>query len=252
MTTKIPFEGDVILANSYSSTMWVLYAISVVLFLILWHSKEDNVHRKRMQQWINDNRSLVAGILTTAVIVYIFEGIARIVNCIVWSYNSLRNNTSWDNEVYCGVFLAVWLPQVYVFIFGTMLLIGCHIREVYTYATYRNSDFFIHIILHIYLTVFGLVYVLFPAIILTLAYPTQMLATFIFVLAYLFATTIYSAILYEWCEQYCHFTYSLEEKLYKTTLWFIALIVPIRIIFVSTTNFNCILVYSTDWQGLCN
>ena len=115
------------------------------------------------------------------------------------------------------------------------------------YATHWKDDFCIHVILPIHLIAIGLVYVLFPAIILTLAYPTQMLATFTFVLAYLFATTIFSAILYKWCEQYCQSTYkemSLEMKLYKTTLYFIALIIPIWIIFFCLQLIAIVFLYS--------
>ena len=114
MITKIPIEGDVILANLYSSAMWMLYALSVFLFLT-WYHRKDNVHRERIQQWINENRSLAAGIFTTAVTVGIIDGVTRIVNCSVWSHHSLENNPSGDDEVNFGVFLAVWLPHGYLF-----------------------------------------------------------------------------------------------------------------------------------------
>ena len=243
-TTNIPVEGDILLANIYSSSMWVLYAISVLVFL-MWYHKEDNEHREKIQQWINDNRSLIAGIFTTAITVGIIEGIARIANCSVWSHHSLRNNPSGDDRVNRGVFLAVWLPQGYVLAFGTMLLIGCHIREVY--ATYRNGDFCMHVILPIHLIAFGLVHALFPAVILILVYAIQMLATLTFVLAYLFATTIFSAIIYKRCEQYCHSTYkkmSLEMKLYITILYFIAMIIPFWIIFLYLSMIAIVFLYT--------
>lgn len=247
-TINIPVEGDVLLANIYSSSMWVLYAISILVFLT-WYHKEDNEHKERIQQWINDNRSLVAGIFTTAVTVGIVEGIARIANCSVWSHYSLRNNQSGDDEVNRnrGEFLAVWLPQGYILIFGTIVVFACHIGELYITYIYQNDDLYVHIILPIYFIAFGLVYALFPAIILTLAYPTQMIATFTFVLAYLFAATIFSAILYKWCEQYCQSTYgkmSPKMKLCKTTLCFIVMIIPIWIVFLYLSMIAIIFLYS--------
>jgi hypothetical protein len=244
-TTKIPVEGDILLSNIYSSILWLLYAVSVFVFL-MWYHKKDNEHRERMQQWIKDNRKIIAGIFTTAVTVGIIEGIARIANCSVWSHYSLKNNPSRDHEVNRGVFLAVWLPQGYVLV-GTITLFACHIGELCVAYIYQNDDLYVHVILHIYFIAFGLVYALFPAIILILAYPTQMIATFTFVLVYLFATTIFSAILYKWCEQYCQSTYrkmSPKMKLCKITFCFIALIIPIWIVFSYLQLIAIIFLYS--------
>lgn len=91
------------------------------------------------------------------------------------------------------------MQQSYLTFLGTWLTIFCHVAECC--IRYRNkgtSKFLlshIHIILPLYLTAYGLLYSLFPAIVLVLAYPTQMIAIVTFVLAYLFATTIFSAIL---------------------------------------------------------
>ena len=45
----------------------------------------------------------------------------------------------------------------------------------------------------VYATAFGLLYMFFPTIVLTFAYPTQIIVIFTFVTAYLFATTVFSA-----------------------------------------------------------
>ena len=198
-TTKIPLESDVVIANLYSSILWLLYAVSVIVFL-KWYHDDSNEHRKKwIHKWIKDNKSLTAGMFTTAVTVGIIESGARIAYCSIWTHYTLRNNPP-DSELNQGVFLAVWLPQGFLFICGTILLIVCHSIECY--ITSWNGDLYIHAILPLYLIAYSLVYTLFPAIILILAYPTQIIATLTFVLAYLFATTIFSAILYKWYEQH--------------------------------------------------
>ena len=190
------------MVNVYSTTLWLLYVASIALFLTWYHTidkKEIWIHK-----WIDHNESLTVRIFTTAVTVGMIEGSARLANCTVWTYHALQNNSSNSDELIKGdIFPAVWMPQILTLICGTTVLIGCHCIEccIASYKCAQEVDLYIHIVLPICLIGFGLVYSLFPAIILILAYPIQIIATLTFVLAYLFATTIFSAILYEWYEQ---------------------------------------------------
>ena len=227
-TTKIPVESDVVIANLYSSILWLIYAVSVIVFL-KWYHDDSNEHRKKwIHKWINDNKSLTAGMFTTAVTVLLVEVGARIATCSIWTHYILRNNSSQDNELNRGIFLAVWLPPSPFFIFGINLLIICHSIEYCVIWRKKGDDLYVHMILPISLNAFGTGYSLFPAIILILAYPTQMIATLTFALAYLFATTIFSAILYKSCEQFC--ASSGKNKEMRTTLCFTALLIPTWII----------------------
>ena len=128
---------------------------------------------------------------TTAVTVGTIEGIARIVDGAIWTSN-IHSSA-----------LAVWLPQGFIML-NTFLLIFCHIIScAYLRRNEQNllTRYLVHIILPLHLISFGLLYFLFPAIILVLAYPTQMIATATFVLSYLFAT-ILSASLFNICKVY--------------------------------------------------
>ena len=101
-TSEIPIGSDVIMVNLYSSILWLLYAISIILFLIWYYHKphsDDKKHKKeQIHVWIRQNKSLVAGMVTTAVTTIVIEACARIANCSVWALNT-------DNS--SGVFLAV-------------------------------------------------------------------------------------------------------------------------------------------------
>ena len=192
--TEIPIASDVIMVHLYSSIVWVLYAISIITFLIWYHHKPHSDHKKRQKErihtWIRQNKSLAAGMVTTAITTITIEGTARVANSSVWSLSTDSSS---------GVFLAIWGSQGYILFLGVWLTVFCHIAECcIRYRDKGTSKIIlssIHIILPLYLTAFGLFYVFFPAIILILAYPTQMIAIVTFALAYLFATTIFSAIM---------------------------------------------------------
>ena len=187
MATKIPLESGIAMVNVYSTTLWLLYIGSVVVFLI-WHHTTDK-KEVWIYKWIDNNESLTVGIFTTAVTVGVIEGSARLANCIVWTYHTLQNNSSNNDELKEGdIFPIVWMPQI---LCGTIVLIGCHCIEccIASCKCTHEVDLYIHIVLPVCLIGFGLVYSLFPAIILILAYPIQAIVTLTFILAYLFATT---------------------------------------------------------------
>ena len=100
-----------------------------------------------INKWIDNNESLTVGIFTTAVT----EGSARLANCIVWTYHTLQNNSSNNDELKEGdIFPIVWMPQI---LCGTIVLIGCHCiecciasckrtHEVDLYYTYSSARMF--------------------------------------------------------------------------------------------------------------
>ena len=214
VSTNIVPSGNDVTINLYSSTLCFLYLITVCLlpFWFLCPRNERQKHKTAtyMDKVIQDNKELTTGMVTTGVTTIALEFCARIANCIVWTVHR-------DNGL--GTFLAVWLPQGYILLFGTFANIVVHIVIIFyekhcccksndvepgeidinsSSNTSRSSgipSLKMHIILPLHLTAFGLLYSLLPAIILTFAYPTLMIAIFTFILAYLFATTIFFAIL---------------------------------------------------------
>ena len=115
------------MANIYSSILWVLYATNIILFLIWYYRKPHSYNKKRKKEQIHmrirQNKSLVAGMVTTAITTIVIEACARIANCSVWALNT--DNTS-------GVFLAVWMPQGYILFLGTGLTISVTLQSVAT------------------------------------------------------------------------------------------------------------------------
>lgn len=147
-----------------------------------------------IKKWMENNKGMTAGLFTTAVTVGVIEGCARLASSIIWTKH-IQSSAH-----------AVWVPEVCIMI-STFLLILCHIIfgcYKWDKCCKRHTTLFstLHILLPLHLIAFGLFYFLFPAIILVLAYPTQMIATLTFVLSYLFATTIFSASLFNICRNY--------------------------------------------------
>ena len=238
------------MVNLYSSIMWILYTTSIIAFLVWYydrkpHNHDNNTHKKeqreRIHTWIGQNKSLVAGMVTTAVTTIAIETCARIANCSVWALNT-------DNS--SGVFLAVWMQQSYLTFLGMWLTIFCHIAGCCIKIRDHKKEFLlshIHNILPLYLTAYGLLYSLFPAVILVLAYPTQMIAIATFVLAYLFATTIFSAILinlYSAPNSNKQQPQSRQKQLIKTILFFAMLFIPFWLIILYLHCIAIIFLYS--------
>ena len=165
--------------------------------------------------------------LTTSITVILVEFCARIATSSRWTHHIWERYPSKEVvDVHQGIYLTAWLPPTPYFIFGMIFLIVCHCSVEYCIikrSKDRSKDRYIHIILPVSFNVFGSIYSLFPAIIQVLAYPTQMIALLTFALAYVFATTIFSAIIYKISEQ-CF------ESTKKVFLCFAALIIPTWII----------------------
>ena len=216
-----PFGSDITIIILYSATSCILYAISVCLFPCwCFHLTEKRrKHKNKIKPILENNRELIGGMLITSIIAIAFEFCARIVHCIVWTIH---------RENIIGNVLGVWLPQLFLFLFATFVnscghTCICCSRVFASWLRYYTRPFMlndpdevnqqnrsnycfmftskVNVILPIHLTIFGLVYCFFPAVILTFVYPTRMIAIFTFVLAYFFATTVIYAVmikLYGW------------------------------------------------------
>ena len=207
ISTTIKLTGqDVIIANLYSFIMCFLYAASVYSFLNHYYpSHEDEISTR-----IRDNSELVGGLTVTAILTVAMEIITRFINCGIWSA-SVKSSS--------GVFVAVWLPQGYIFFMGTCLNLYYHVKylrrapvetvndeirwwQLDTLSRYYDAvvtrfaaSINVHIILPLMLTAFGLAYTAFPAFVLMVAFPTLVIVMIPTALAFLFATGIFSAIM---------------------------------------------------------
>ena len=187
----------------YSLSMWTAHAVSLLILSASYCVNEKI--KDLIENLIDNHQSLTAGLFTTAITAGMIEGSARIASGITWTCNIP------------SLALAVWLPQGIIML-NTILLVSCHavLCCMYNEKCTRIPTSHLHIILPLHLISFGLAYFLFPAIILVLAYPTQMIATMTFVLSYLFATTIFSASLFNICKDYIDpLIYNLIQRFIK-------------------------------------
>ena len=231
VTTDVqPSGSDVKIAITYAIILCGLYSVSVCLFP-LWFCCPDTPgrreHIEKLRRAFKENKELLGGLLSTSVIAITFEFCVRLYVCIRWTIHK-ENGT--------GNFLAVWFPQLILFLFATSMNIIGHICVhkhrwldcmkdfVYVHLKIDNGDtnnqegegddnggannqegdemddeisrkIRTHTVLAMHLTAFGLIYCFFPAIILTLVYPSRMIVIFTFVPAYFFATTVVFAVI---------------------------------------------------------
>ena len=116
-----PYGSDITIVNLYSSILCFLYCLTVCL-LAFWYlcpNPERKAHLETIDEKIRENKELIAGLVTTAVTTIALEFCARVANCIVWT------STSHNNSL--GIFLAVWLPQLYILLLATAVNICGHI-----------------------------------------------------------------------------------------------------------------------------
>ena len=126
VSTNIPpYGSDITIVNLYSSILCFLYCLTVCL-LAFWYlcpNAEREAHLETIDEKIRENKELIAGLVTTAVTTIALEFCARVANCIVWT------STSHNNSL--GIFLAVWLPQLYILLLATAVNICGHIIIVF-------------------------------------------------------------------------------------------------------------------------
>lgn len=212
----IPIGSDVIFINLYSSILCILYAVSICL-LTVWYFSPASPAKELIDRLINDRLDISLGVRITAVTAVIVECITRLAICITWTINT---------QSLAGTILGIWMPQVHLVLTGAvhLLFVSFSVRhqrrmEIKKWREQMSTneddnvdmgeptkcvvilsccDFNIikselRAFAGMCATAFGLLYMLFPTIVLTFAYPTQIIVIFTFVTAYLFATTVFSA-----------------------------------------------------------
>ena len=210
----IPIGNDVIFVNLYSSTLCISYAVSICL-LIVWYFTPSSPAKKLIDKVINDRPDISLGIRITASTALVIEFITRIANCIVWTLY-IQNSSN-------GMVLGVWMPQIHLLLATavqisflsfsenhqkwkeekqlkqkqsstTAIEMGENSTGTGEQSKRRccdcNTKSELHTFTNVYATAFALFYMLFPTIILTFVFPTQVIVIFTFVTAYLFATTV--------------------------------------------------------------
>ena len=211
------YGSDVYLVNVCSFTLSILFVIILLVF-IKWYKRNDN--QDRITKLKLDESNLMVGFRFTATTVGILEIVARLTSCIMWTTKFNVNNSSF--------FVAVWLPNL---IISSTQILDFLFRYIFTCISKLNTHHqsFAKRYLstpQIFLRLFAAVYILscflFPTIILTFVYPTQMIAVIAFVLAYLFATTVFSALLKK--------EYYFEFITKKTKLYFFIVYIIISLI----------------------
>ena len=253
--TITPSQSDLTLVNLYSASLCFTYGVGMVLFIVLYY--KNTVYEETISKHLKQNEDIYAGLLITTVTALAIEMVTRFVQCMVWTAYI-------DN--FSGTFLTVWLPQGDIFFMATCINICGH---MYTYIYKRCNGFWsipcmsyvhvdnhnedcersniiwkvhmssIHVVLPLALITFGLFYTLIPAVILIFAYPTQMIAILACILSFLFATTIFSAILYK-----C-FIYISQDELQKgrKIMIFLSIFIPFLILIIYIHCIAIVLLY---------
>ena len=172
-----------------------------------------------IDQVINDKPDLSLGIRVTSATALIVEFVTRLAICITWTH-SIQNSA--------GIVLGIWMPQIQLIFTGVVQIIFVSVYVSYqkrreerkiteqksikgkiivetmdkgeqtkrgccTCACDCNTKSELRTFSNMSATAFGFFHMLFPTIILTFAYPTQIIVIFTFVTAYMFATSIFSA-----------------------------------------------------------
>ena len=160
-----------------------------MVFFIRYHY---SVHEEKISRAVRNNCELVVGMLIASVLGIAIELPTWLARTVTWTVHI--SNTK-------GVVLAAWLPQIFFYIFVVFTNIIHHVKFVRVSSSVDSAEnsrnrcnrFFnitlrgfssnsnVHVILVFSLVLFGLLYTLLPAIILTLTYPMQMISMFAFV-----------------------------------------------------------------------
>ena len=206
----IPIGSDVIFINLYTSILCILHTISVCIIIVCYfpnrskkstksnyqlnesgkqskESSDESDVKKFIDKLVGDERydDLLLGVRITSNTTLVVEVLIRLIVIIIWTQNSLDVP---------GTFLAVWLPNLQLLAVAILLNVVLNICIIKNDGCKSNdSSSGLRTFFTLYGTVFILLYFFFPTIVLTFAYPTQMIVIFAFVIAYLFATSVFSA-----------------------------------------------------------
>ena len=224
----IPIGSGVIFINLYSSILCIIYAVSICL-LTIWYFSPASPAKKLIDRMVNDWLDISLGVRITSATAVIVECITRFATCITWTLHT---------QSLAGIILGIWMPQIHLVLTAIvhpsfvsfsvrhhkrmekkkrreqiestnkddsidtgkptkcMMLLSCCDFNVFKSELRAFAG--------ICATAFGLLYMFFPTIVLTFAYPTQIIVIFTFVTAYLFATTVFSASIVKLYNQFKH------------------------------------------------
>ena len=180
----IPIGSDVIFVNLYTSVLCILHGVNVCIIIAWYYNKRDDTLQKWVDGQIKDGRyeDLLSGVRITANTTLLVEVIVRAARSVLWTLNS---------RYAAGTFLGVWSPNLQLLITAIVLNVILNI-SIYARGGDQSQSG-----LRTFFTLFGmafiLLYVFFPTIILTFVYPTRMIVIFAFIIAYIFATSVFSA-----------------------------------------------------------
>ena len=195
--------SDGILAYTYPLVISILYMVLLHSFFSYYYPK----NKEKVSQLLKNNDELVAGLTVTAVMVIVADTSIRISNSILWTAFTRGNSA--------GIFITIWLPQLFFFGFVISTNLFYHARFLTKHSIVQDegnvthsrcmrcedtlrtflSNISLHIILVICLLLFDITYAIFPAFLLLFAYPIQVVAVLAQVVAFLFAMTVFSAIM---------------------------------------------------------
>lgn len=179
----IPIGSDVILVNLYSGTLCFLYAI-IICFVTVWYYKPSSAANKTINKLIDENVELTTGIRVTSSTALVVEFIARLTTCILWTLKI-------ENSL--GILFGVWMPQIHLLVMAAVQILFIGVYTCYQSEGGYQMKSQLRTFSNLCATSFTLFYLFLPTIILMFAYPTQIIVIFSFVIAYLFATTVFSA-----------------------------------------------------------
>ena len=195
---------DIILSVLYPLLMSILYIILLQSAVRYYYPK----HKAQIDQLLNNNAELVTGVALTALVICAIEIPIRIVNTFFWSATTY--------EAKEGIFITVWVPQIFIFgivVFANIYYhikfivqrphtqkidvngVGCGVRCYDSILNLFLPNIALHVILVTFLFLFFFLYGIFPGFLLLFAYPVQVVSMLSLVVAFLFAMIVFSAII---------------------------------------------------------
>ena len=184
--SEIPYNNVIYMVYLYHIVFLSSYVITLITFYI-WYNKKD-ADEKRLKQicairkLMEKYETFTFGVIITAVIAILFDVFAK--GMIFCQTKDLFSGLATPVQV------VLWMRHLSQLVAGLLIILSC----MYNFCK-GNGFYHGHVLVSLHFFVFSLVYLMFSAIILALAYPTQILATVMFTLTYLFATTTLVTIL---------------------------------------------------------
>ena len=121
--------------------------------------------------------------------------------------------------------------------------LDCFIRFCDAIATKFSANINVHILLPLTLTAYGIIYTAFPTFILMVTYPTQVIMTVPTALALLFATVIFSAIMFKLLNYKLSELSTRREKIINTLKFIVCRFIPFYIVVLLLKSVAVIFLY---------